>query len=535
MSDNWQFGPNDCIAILRSKDPDDTFTDYETYTIKSDLLDPSDSFEFRKPAPSAEGGLRDTISHRSLTMAMPIYLQIETQKGQALQLRGRIYRSAIDSSKDHGTEYHIVGYDHMRPLVDSDVMPGLVFNNVTFRDVILKVLAPFGFTENDILIDNAANRNFLLGRGSTTTTVRDPSQALAQALIDGDASVTAPIAAIPIVGPDLLKNAQAKARLRMLGADIPTPLAFPGYQVTPFAAGVLQSTDTYDKNGNLVSRASATHFDAVSGEIKVDVESSYILDVTSGAYIPASQAGVDVPIGFTRIPAEKPRYISTTALNMLDVKKAKPHAGESVYDFLHRHAIRYNLLIWGTADGKIVFGKPNFTQDPLFSFICQQGDAAYGNNCESISRVQNIEHRPSEIHVYGHSVGGDFARSPIHSVVFDPFIQSMGLYRPITIHDNSCKTKADADQRANYELCIRRQTADVVRVTVSGHAQNGYVYAIDTTANVVWPAGEIEGPMYIISRTFTRSKESGTHTILDLVPLNSIVLGPPTDASVNEA
>jgi prophage tail gpP-like protein len=513
----WSFGPSDCIAVLSSQGGDSEFKDYESYTITSDLLEPSDSFEFRKPAPRASDGTRSTIEHRSITMAMPIELNVTTAKGRALQCKGRIYRTGIEVSQSNGTEYHLNGYDHMRPLVDSDMMPGLVFTGCTFREVILKTLAPFGFTEADVIIDNTANRNFLIGRGSTTTQVLDPAQAFQQKLIAGNASAIAEVRAAGgggVAGDYLLAAAQKAARAALHGSLVSTA------SVAPLTVGP--------------SPTSTTSFDSVTGDTTVVSPGVWVRDVATGAFTPASAAGLDIPPGTTYITPEKLRYTAVSTLNTLPIDKAKPHAGESVYAFLHRHAIRFNLLIWGTADGKIVFGKPNYDQAPIYNIVCRQGDTSPQNNAESISRVENIEHRPSEIHVYGHSVGGDFARSPIHSVVFDPFIQAMGLYRPITIHDNSARTKEDADQRANYELCMRRQTADVVKVTMKGHAQNGYVFAIDTVANVDWPAGGISGPMYVIRRTFTRSKEQGTHTILDLVPLNSIVLGPPSDASVNE-
>lgn len=213
-------------------------------------------------------------------------------------------------------------------------------------------------------------------------------------------------------------------------------------------------------------------------------------------------------------------------LEDLKLEKAKPQAGETVYAFLSRHAKRFGLMIWGTGDGKVVVGRPNYEQKPLYSAICRTRGPE-SNNIEEISRKRSIEHRPSVVHVYGHTSSHDFTDSPIHAFAEDPYVKSCGLYRPLTIHDNACKTLADAKQRAEYEVGIRRMGGRTCSPTMKGHqAIDGAVYAIDTMIDMQWEAGDIVGPQYVVRRTFKRSKQAST-TTLDVVPPYSIVLGEP--------
>src|SRR5207253_1426485 len=119
----------------------------------------------------------------------------------------------------------------MAPIIDADVPPSIALKNVTFHDLAIARLRPFGIFEKDIVLDNDTNRALLTGKASAGTTL---------------------------------------------------------------------SKDT---------------------------------------------------------PAR---------LEDLKLEKAKGQAGESVYAFLSRHARRFGLLIWGTADGKVVFGRPNYEQKPLY-------------------------------------------------------------------------------------------------------------------------------------------------------------------------
>lgn len=213
-------------------------------------------------------------------------------------------------------------------------------------------------------------------------------------------------------------------------------------------------------------------------------------------------------------------------LETLKIDQAKPHAGETIFAYLQRHATRMGLMIWGTADGRVVFGRPNYNQQPLYDLNLRRGNRGLDNTAKSFSRKRSIEHRASEIHVYGHSKGGDQMRSPIHAVVYDDELRRRGIYRPRTVHDNCARTQTQAEQRAKLELSRQLQSADVVNATVEGHGSNGSVWATDTCVSVSCDdMGMVDEHRYVVARTFTRSRERGTETHLHVMPKNSIVLG----------
>lgn len=213
-------------------------------------------------------------------------------------------------------------------------------------------------------------------------------------------------------------------------------------------------------------------------------------------------------------------------LESIKVDQAKPHAGETVIQFLQRHAVRFGLLIWATADGKVVFGRPNYDQPTIARLTCRRGKAGVANNVKSIKRRLSVKHRASEINVYGHSFGHDQLASPTHAVVYDEEMLALGLYRPLTVHDNNARDGQQALSRARFELSKRLQTADVVSVTVAGYAtENGAIWAIDTLVDVDWDGGDVHEPMYVAKRTFTRSRSGGSETHLELIRKGSITVG----------
>lgn len=226
-------------------------------------------------------------------------------------------------------------------------------------------------------------------------------------------------------------------------------------------------------------------------------------------------------------PAAGVTLSSQAPINLEDYKvdQALPNAGENAFTFLSRHARRFGLLIWGTADGRIVLGRPNYSQKARYTFLAKGGFKGVANNVKSIRRRLSMSQRPSEVHVYGKTFGGDFSRSAIHEVVYDDEIRGI-VYMPVTMQDHNARDATQARERGQYEIGKRRQTADVVTVQLARHcAPDGTVYAIDTIGDVQFDAAQVDAGMYVVRRTFTASQSAGTETTLDLVRKNSIVLG----------
>jgi prophage tail gpP-like protein len=228
------------------------------------------------------------------------------------------------------------------------------------------------------------------------------------------------------------------------------------------------------------------------------------------------------PESGTTLSAQAPQNLSS-----FKIQNARPHAGESVHQFLMRHLKRFGLLMWGTNDGKIVFGRPNYDQKPSYEIRLLSGIDGRENNAKHGSRHLNWKHLPSEVHVYGKSHGHDWARSSIHAVIKDDTVKKAGFHRILTVTDQNCRTNAEAEQRAKYEMSLRRQSVDKLEFVMKGimNEDSGAVYAVDTIADVQYDSADATGLWYVIGRTFTRSRHGGTETRLTLVPKGSIVLG----------
>lgn len=214
-------------------------------------------------------------------------------------------------------------------------------------------------------------------------------------------------------------------------------------------------------------------------------------------------------------------------LETLKVDQAVPNAGETVYQFLERHARRFALMIWGTADGRIVFGRPNYRQAPSYAFALRIGAAGASNSpIVDASRKESMKHCASEIHVFGPARGHDTFASPVHVRVADPEVEAAGYYKPIVIHDAHAKDNAQATARAQMELSKRTQSSDVVQLALDGYVGNtGALYAIDTLADCQLDPLDVHESLYVVRRTFSRSRSGGSMTTLDLIPKNSIALG----------
>jgi prophage tail gpP-like protein len=130
-------------------------------------------------------------------------------------------------------------------------------------------------------------------------------------------------------------------------------------------------------------------------------------------------------------------------LEQFKLTQIKPHAGETIYEYLSRHARRFGLLIWGTADGKVVFGRPNYEQHPLYSLQLRQDVGVTENNCD-LSQKLSFKHRFSEVHVYGKGKGGDLSRAIADAVVVDEEAKAAGIFRILTVHDQHAKDRSSA-------------------------------------------------------------------------------------------
>lgn len=238
--------------------------------------------------------------------------------------------------------------------------------------------------------------------------------------------------------------------------------------------------------------------------------------------------------------AQKPldEYLNTTAsdrgrsrsssgqtpsdLERLTLRDARPRPGETIWEYLDRHARRLGVLMWMSPRGQLVLGSPHYGQAPLYSFVRRFQNRADDPNTILSGPVRDtLADRVSRVTVYGRTHGSDVERARVRATATDP---DMTVPIEQVIHDNDVRTEAEANRRAKRALAESQARARTVEYQLPDHGMGRYLYAADTMARVVDEWAGIDEAMYVTGRTFSRSREAGTGTSVRLARRGSIVL-----------
>ena len=236
----------------------------------------------------------------------------------------------------------------------------------------------------------------------------------------------------------------------------------------------------------------------------------------------------------------------------------KPHDREGAFQFCARVLQREALWPWPSADGKtIIVSTPNFSlaeNGPLQRLVRQQGNPA--NNILSGHVSYDMTDQPSVIVVDGVSGGGEFGHGQLKSILLNPtcafppgwpayyqalvakfkdakqlqprnaFYSQMSppFPRTVFLHDDEAKTQEELDAFTYREMAKLIRHSLCARYTVEGHAQtdasgNPIPWNVDCTVDVKDDVGQVNEPMWILSRTFNKSRGGGTTTDLELIRL----------------
>lgn len=245
----------------------------------------------------------------------------------------------------------------------------------------------------------------------------------------------------------------------------------------------------------------------------------------------------------TGMPAYGGGYggMSSLSIYQLRVKDVQAQAGETVWEFLDRHARRNGFLMRMGTDGTLILCGIDYNQDPSYHLIRRiprQSSTALvapkraslipgvqsQNNIMAGGYRADVSNQYKSVKVFGRSKGSDATRSPFKGEAVDTKDDALPYEKTLVLHDSSIKSLDAAQIRAQYELGKSRQGAFVLEYTVPGHGQNGVLYATDTIAHVTDDVVGADGPFYVVSRSFNRSDALGPTTTLRLVPPGSIAL-----------
>ena len=199
--------------------------------------------------------------------------------------------------------------------------------------------------------------------------------------------------------------------------------------------------------------------------------------------------------------------------------------GDTKWQVLSEMLRRASLLAWAQGDGKaIVLAKPNFSQEPRYSFSL---DPAGKSTCSDIGVEETIEAGYRAVTVVGtsrvspessQSSGKSLRRGATASDPTYPLdIQATAIEEVRSIDD--AQSIADAH--------LADGVSERLKCTVQafGNSLAGRIYAIDTTAQVSDKRNGFAETMYITSVTLSGNRATETAT-LELVPLGTRIVIP---------
>jgi prophage tail gpP-like protein len=357
----------------------------------------------------------------------------------------------------------------------------------------------------------------------------------------------------------------------------------PGQYVQLKVNGAVQGSGYIDSIEVRNSREGGTEFviegrdllaqavDACADPTHVFKEGSTLLDVlielfkpfgwgTEDAFIVENETNTLAKAGIRGTPRTKggkkkgPRPLKRFVLHQLH-----PYPREGVFQFASRIAQRHGLMLWMTASGRqLVVSNPNFDIDPFYRLI---RNATGTTNVLDGSVKIDIKDQPTCIVADAASGGGEFGRGRIKVIsantcvatsdpaFLDPYrrypdakrVLGFAFATPIAVprartlylHDEESTTLEQLEGFLRREMAHVQRRSVSATYTVEGHGQitdEGFIpWTVDTTVDVDDQVANFKERMYILGRTFHKSRHGGTKTTLHLIRLNTIQLGEPTN------
>lgn len=312
--------------------------------------------------------------------------------------------------------------------------------------------------------------------------------------------------------------------------------------------------DLYKENTSLVevARAAVAPWSASPWSLKVKTDANGARDIRTGKIardstrnmrrraqalgIPAASLskkileGIDngtidptALIASERAGKNQANGISPAQIYALKVKQAAVQAGETVWEFLDRHAKRAGVLMRMSPDGTLLLMGIDYGQAPLYSLV-RRIDHPESNNIISGGERYDTARVYSQVKVIGKTKNGDLARAAVSASVVDGADDAFEHEKLLIVQDDKVRNSDEALARAYRELARTKQGARVLTYTVRGFGQGDNVYATDTICSVWDEIAGVKNDFYVIGRRFSRDMQAGTQTTLRLVPKDSIVL-----------
>ncbi len=237
-----------------------------------------------------------------------------------------------------------------------------------------------------------------------------------------------------------------------------------------------------------------------------------------------------------------------------------PYPQEGVFAFLARLSHRFGLWIWLSSDGDdIIVSRPDFEQDAGWPIIHKLTDTSRNNVIHSEVGV-NASNQPSVIIATGFGGGGEYTRSGMKVAMVNELtgLDELGItrqevvdelarhpdalllnqrpklggllvnggvianmsraqFRALYLHDDESKTTEQLSNFVRREMALRQRSGVNAHYTFEGHTINGAPWCVDTMVKVDDDVSNMHTTMYVLSRTFEKSRQAGTRTSVELI------------------
>lgn len=251
-------------------------------------------------------------------------------------------------------------------------------------------------------------------------------------------------------------------------------------------------------------------------------------------------------------------------LKTIPLDQLKPKIGDGAMDVIQRLLSRLGLHMWAAADGSgVIVDAPDYETPPIHKLIRHYNGGDENNIIDGI-RELNGECQPSCVIAIGASSGSDMAKIRLKCIAVNELvavypsgaiaqsvsdiiaryngIKVLPLRKqlipstdrivarrkpvPMFIKDDESKTIEQLVAFARRKLAEKQRDYSTATYVVRGHTYGGtYPYAVNTMIDVDDDYLNIHEPMWVMGKTFTKSRGEGTRTELRLIKPYTLELG----------
>ena len=238
----------------------------------------------------------------------------------------------------------------------------------------------------------------------------------------------------------------------------------------------------------------------------------------------ASGTPLDTSLGITS--GSQVRYansLTPSDIQRIQLRQAAPRIGETVWGYLTRHARRLGLMMWMTADGKIVVGSPDYGQRPTGRLIRRVRPRSDDMNTVEVGTLEDSNReRYSAAVCYGRASGRDASLSRLVGTARDT--EWVGPDKIRYVSDPTARDQAAVDRRAARELALGKVKGRTLNYEVVGPGPGETLWAQNSIAYVFDERFGLDDNFFVIGRTLAADRKDGSSTALQLVPRGAITL-----------